>query len=77
MTTLEEVAEIIAEQMHTDADKITAETNIKTDIQADSLDVAQILFALEDKYGIEIPTEKAMSQETVGQVVELIESLKA
>jgi len=76
MTTFEVVANIVAEQLHLDVATITPTTNIKTDIKADSLDIATILFAIEDEYGIEVPTEKAIALTTMQEMVDLIDSLK-
>ena len=76
MTTFEVVAKIVAEQLHLDVTTITPTTNIKNDIKADSLDIATILFAIEDEYGIEVPTEKAIALTTMQEMVDLIDSLK-
>ena len=50
--------EIIAEQLSTDADSITEATSFKDDLGADSLDLFELVMALEDEYSVEIPAEE-------------------
>ena len=58
---LEKIAEIVKEQLNTDLE-ITEATSFKDDLGADSLDIFELVMALEDEYEIEIPTEElAMS----------------
>ena len=71
---LENMKEIIAEQLNCDADSITLETNFKDDLGADSLDLFELVMALEEEYDVEIPTEDLESIATVGDVVKYIES---
>ena len=54
---LEKMSEMIAEQLNCDAAGITAETSFKDDLGADSLDLFELVMALEDEYNIEIPAE--------------------
>ena len=54
---LEKMKEIIAEQLSTDADSITEATSFKDDLGADSLDLFELVMALEDEYSVEIPAE--------------------
>ena len=67
---LEEIKEIVAESLNVDADEITAETSFKEDLDADSLDLFELVMALEEKYGKEIPTEDLDQITTVGAVIE-------
>lgn len=69
----EKMKKILAEQLDTDADSITLETDIQDDLGADSLDVVEMLMSIEDEFEIEIPDEKIESLKTVGQVVAYIE----
>ena len=54
---LEKLKEIIADQLNVDADSITAESRFKEDLEADSLDLFELVMALEEEYGVEIPSE--------------------
>ena len=72
----EKLKEIIAESLNVDADKITEETSFKDDLGADSLDLFEMVMALEDEYEIEIPTEDLEKIATVGDVVNYINEHK-
>lgn len=65
----EKVVEIIAEGLSVSEDEITLETNFKDDLGADSLDLFQMVMALEDEYEIEIPTEDLNSISTVADII--------
>ena len=54
---LEKMKEIIAEQLSVDADSITEASSFKDDLGADSLDLFELVMALEDEYSVEIPAE--------------------
>ena len=69
---LEEMKEIIAEQLNFDADSITESTSFKDDLGADSLDLFELVMALEEKYEIEIPSEELTELTTVGSVMEYL-----
>lgn len=69
------VADILADQLGVAKSKITAESEIVKDLGADSLDVVELLMALEDKTGKTIPEDKVTDLKTVGDVVKLIETL--
>lgn len=69
----EKMKKILAEQLDTDIDSITLETDIQDDLGADSLDVVEMLMSIEDEFEIEIPDEKIESLKTVGQVVDYIQ----
>ncbi len=66
---LEKMKEIIAEQLSTEAADITMETSFKEDLGADSLDLFELVMALEDEYSVEIPSEDLEKLLTVGDVV--------
>lgn len=70
----EKVRKLIALQLKVSEDKITMESKIKDDLGADSVDILQLLMTLEDEYGIEIPDEKLVRFNTVGDIVEYLES---
>ena len=70
----ERIREIIADQTGKDVEEITMETNVKTDLEADSLDLFQIINDIEDEFDVQI--ENVEGIETVGDVVKLVESSK-
>jgi len=70
------IAEKLSEYLKVDKSKITMDTNIKTDLNADSLTVIELLFALEQELGITIPDDVVDGLETVGSLVEYLESVK-
>ena len=73
---LEKMKEIIAEQLSTDADSITEATSFKDDLGADSLDLFELVMALEDEYSVEIPAEDLQNLATVGDVMTRFTDIK-
>ena len=69
---LEEMRKMIAEQLNCEESEITADTSFKDDLGADSLDLFELVMALEDEYNIEIPAEELTELATVGDVIEYI-----
>lgn len=69
---LEKVKEVIAEKLNVDEVEITEGTNFKDDLNADSLDLFELVMALEDEFGIEIPTEDLEKLVTVGDVLDYL-----
>lgn len=67
----DKIREIIAEQTGKDEDEITMETNIKEDLDADSLDIFQIINDIEDEYGVQF--DDTDSIETIADVVKFVE----
>ena len=65
----EKMKSIIATQLNIDESEITLESNFKDDLNADSLDLFEMVMALEDNYGVEIPSEDLEKLLTVGDVV--------
>ena len=61
--------ELIAEQLNADIDSINPETRFKEDLDADSLDLFELIMALEEEYGVEIPSEDLESLATVQDVM--------
>ena len=70
------VKDILAKQLRIDAGKITAQTNIATDLGADSLDLVEILMTLEEEFKISIPDDAIPGIVTVGDLVKYIENNK-
>ncbi|HIZ65017.1 MAG TPA: acyl carrier protein [Candidatus Blautia pullicola] len=71
---LEKMKEIIAEQLNCEADSITMETSFKEDLGADSLDLFELVMALEDEYSVEIPSEELQDLTTVGAVIDYLKA---
>ena len=70
--TFEQVKEIIVELLNVDESKITLEAKFREDLEADSLDLVELIMAFEDKFGGEISDEDAQNISTVGDVVKYI-----
>ena len=66
--------EIIADQLNVDAASITAESRFKEDLEADSLDLFELVMSLEEEYDVEIPSEDLEKITTVGSVIEYMKS---
>ena len=66
---LEKMKEIIADQLSVDADTITEATSFKDDLGADSLDLFELVMALEDESSVEIPADDLQQMATVGDVI--------
>ncbi|WP_187848312.1 acyl carrier protein [Helicobacter pylori] len=69
----EDIQAVIAEQLNVDVAQVTPEAEFVKDLGADSLDVVELIMALEEKFGIEIPDEQAEKIVNVGDVVKYIE----
>ncbi len=70
--TFEEVKEIIVDLLNVDESKITPDARFREDLEADSLDLVELIMAFEDKFGGEISDEDAQKISTVGEVVQYI-----
>ena len=75
MDTFERIRELLAEQLDIDEEKITMDSNILEDFEADSLDVVDMVMSLEDEFGVEIPDEEIENLHTVGDVVRYVEDI--
>ena len=71
---LEKMKTIIAEQLSVDADSIQADSNFKENLGADSLDLFELVMALEEEFGVEIPSEDLESIATVNDVMEYLKN---
>ena len=74
--TFNDIKDIIVDLLGVDEDKVTLEASFREDLEADSLDLVELIMAFEDKFGAEISDEDAQSITTVGGAVEYINSHK-
>ena len=70
----EKLKDIIAEQLSVDADKVTLEANIQEDLDADSLDIVDLITTIEDEFDISIPDEAVEEIKTVNDIVTYVEN---
>ena len=69
----DKVKDLVVDQLDADADKVTLDANIQDDLGADSLDVVDLVMALEDEFDVEIPEDQVENIKTVGDIVKFIE----
>lgn len=72
---LEKMKVMIAEQLNCEESIINEDTSFKDDLGADSLDLFELVMALEDEYNVEIPAEELTELETVGDVMEYLKNI--
>jgi acyl carrier protein len=77
MTVDKEVIDIVVEQLGVDAKDVSLEKSFVEDLNADSLDLTELIMTFEEKFGFEISEEEAEKLKTVGDVVTYIENKKA
>lgn len=73
---LEKLQEIVADKLSVDVKEVTAEASFREDLQADSLDLFEIVMALEDEFGVAISNEDVETIKTVQDAVKYIEERK-
>lgn len=71
---LEKIKEIVADQLGIDEDDIKLESNFKEDLEADSLDLFELVMALEEEYGVEISSEDLEKIATVNDIIEYLKN---
>ncbi|MCB5386577.1 acyl carrier protein [Blautia glucerasea] len=71
---LEKIKEIAADSLGADVNTMTAETSFKEDLGADSLDLFEMVMALEEEFEVEIPTEDLENIKTIGDVENYLQS---
>ena len=69
----EKIKKLLAEQINISEDEIKMESDIINDLGADSLDVVEMLMAVETEFNVTVPDEVAMEMKTIGDVVAFIE----
>lgn len=77
MATKDEVIEIVVEQLGIDPEDVTPEKSFVEDLNADSLDLTELIMTFEERFGHEISEEEAEKLKTVGDVIDYIEKKKA
>lgn len=70
----DEIVELLSDQMNIDKSMLRPETRFVEDLHTDSLDMVEMLIALEDKYNITVPDEEAKQLDTLGKLAEYVES---
>ncbi|MDD3825502.1 MAG: acyl carrier protein [Anaerolineaceae bacterium] len=73
MDAFERVKAIIVEQLGVDPEKVTREARFREDLDADSLDLVELIMAFEDEFGGEISDEEAQQIKTVGQAADYLQ----
>lgn len=76
MAVFDDVKEVVVEQLNVNPEEVKAEAKFIDDLGADSLDVVELVMALEEKFGCEIPDDEAEKILTVGDAISYIESKK-
>ncbi|OIP55202.1 MAG: acyl carrier protein [Helicobacteraceae bacterium CG2_30_36_10] len=74
MALLDDIKEVVVEQLSVNAEEVKEDSKFVEDLGADSLDVVELVMALEEKFDIEIPDDEAEKIQTVRDVVNYIES---
>lgn len=74
MSVEKRVKEIVAEQLGKEESEVKSESSFIDDLGADSLDIVELVMAMEDEFGIEIPDEDAEKIKTVKDVIEYIKT---
>lgn len=76
MGTMEKVVALLSEQLGVNKDTINADSDVVKDLGADSIDVVQLLMAMEDEFGVTVTEDDAGTLKTVGDIVSLIDGRK-
>ncbi len=77
MALFEEVKAVVVEQLNVSADEVKEDSKFVEDLGADSLDVVELVMALEEKFDIEIPDDQAEKIATVADAINFIEGTQA
>ena len=72
--TFSQVKDVIVELLNVDEDKVTMDARFREDLEADSLDLVELIMAFEDKFGGEISDEDAQKITTVGEAVRYLDA---
>ncbi len=72
----EKVIQIVASELNVSKDEITLETDLQTDLGADSLDAVELMMAIEDEFDLQIPDDVAQDLKTIKDIVSFLEKNK-
>lgn len=73
---LEKVSKLLAEQLNVSVDAVTPEKEIVKDLGADSLDIVELMMALEDEYGVTLPDDEVVDVKTVQDIVDMLAKIE-
>ncbi len=76
MSTFDKVKEMLVEKLGVEPSKVTLESEIIKDLGADSLDLVEMLFSMDEEFGITVTDEQTESIKTVKDIVDIIDSAK-
>ncbi|MCF8085287.1 MAG: acyl carrier protein [Desulfohalobiaceae bacterium] len=74
MSVLEKIKGIVSEQLDVNQDQVVPEASFVDDLGADSLDLTELIMAMEDEFGLEIDDDKAQQLRTVQDVITFVEA---
>jgi len=74
---LDKIIDIISKQLKAEAEQITPDTNIMEDLGADSLDIVELLMAIEETFGVTVPDEDVADLKCVKDIVDYVETHQA
>ncbi|MCI5845149.1 MAG: acyl carrier protein [Oscillospiraceae bacterium] len=77
MTTFDKIKEMIVDQLDVEADEVTMDASIQDDLGADSLDIVDLVMAVEDEFEVKIEDDVVEGMKTVGDIVKFIDAEKA
>lgn len=72
--TFDKIKELIVEQLDVEEDKVAMDTNIQDDLGADSLDIVDLIMAVEDEFEVKIEDDEVENLKTVGDIVNYIDN---
>ncbi|MBO5045944.1 MAG: acyl carrier protein [Clostridia bacterium] len=73
---LEKVSKLLAEQLNVAEEAVTPEKEIIKDLGADSLDIVELMMALEDEYGVTLPDDEVVDVKTVQDIVDMLAKIE-
>ena len=76
MTTFDKIKDMIVDQLDVEADEVTMDANIQEDLGADSLDIVDLIMAVEDEFEVKIVDDASENIKTVGDIVKFIDANK-
>ncbi len=76
MTTFDKIKDMIVDQLDVEADEVTMDANIQEDLGANSLDIVDLIMAVEDEFEVKIDDDASENIKTVGDIVKFIDANK-